>query len=84
MPSVILAHSQTAASPVTFDLNCQDETRKVVVVVMIRVRDKEVEREAEGEEGRPTEEGGKLTNIIKHVKSLSLFRNFNFHINYSF
>lgn len=61
MLAVILAHSQTAASPVTSDLSCQDEIRKEHgVVVMTGTEDEEVEREDEEEEEKPTEEDGKL------------------------
>lgn len=60
MLPVILAHSQTAASPVTSDLSCHDEVREEhVVVVMTGIEDVEVEREDEEEEEKPTEEGGK-------------------------
>lgn len=58
MLSVILAHSQTAASPATSDLSCHVEVREArVAVVMTGI---EVEGSAAGEEEEnPTEEGGK-------------------------
>lgn len=49
----------------TSDLNCQDEVRKEhVAVVMIGIEDEEVEREGEEEEEKPTEEDGKLINML--------------------
>lgn len=61
---VILAPSQTAASPVTSDLSCHGEVREAhVVVVMTGIEDVEVER-GDGEEEKPTEEGGKLIDVI--------------------
>ena len=63
--SVILAHSQTAASPVTFVLNFQDEVRKeAVVVVMTGIEAEGVEREEEGEEEKPIEEDGKFLDML--------------------
>ena len=59
---VILALSQTAASPVTSDLSCHDETREAVV--MTGIEDVEVEREGVEEEEKPTEEGGKFNNML--------------------
>lgn len=60
MLPVILAHSQTAASPVTSDLSCHEGIREVhVVVVMTGKEAVEVESEEEEEEERQTEEGGK-------------------------
>lgn len=54
---VILAPSQTAASPVILGLSCQDEVRKEhVVVVMTGIEDEGVERGDEEEEEKPTEE----------------------------
>lgn len=55
---VILAPSQTAASPVTSDLSCPDEEAHVVVE-MTGIEAVEVEREDEEEEEKQTEEGGK-------------------------
>lgn len=56
--AVILAHSQTAASPVTSDLSCHEGIREVhVVVVMTGKEAVEVESEEEEEEERQTEEG---------------------------
>lgn len=58
---VILAHSQTAASQVTSDLNCHDGIREEhVVVVMTEIEDVELEREDVEEEEKPTEEDGKF------------------------
>lgn len=65
MLPVILVHSQTAASPVTFDLSCHDEVREELeVVVMTEIEDVEVEREDGEEEEKPIEEGGKLINVL--------------------
>lgn len=58
--AVILAHSQTAASPVIFDLSCHEEVREEhEVVVMTGIEDMEVEREDVEEGVKPTEEDGK-------------------------
>lgn len=55
--AVILAHSQTAASPVIFDLSCHEEVREEhEVVVMTGIEDMEVEREDVEEGVKPTEE----------------------------
>lgn len=70
--SVILAHSQTAASPVTSDPSCHDGVREEhAVVVMTGIEDVEVEREDAEEEGKPTEEGGKLINVITEITLIS-------------
>lgn len=70
--SVILAHSQTAASPVTSDPSCHDGVREEhAVVVMTGIEDVEVEREDVEEEGKPTEEGGKLINVITEITLIS-------------
>lgn len=62
---VILAHSQTAVSLVTSDLNSQDEIRKEHVgVVIIGIEGEEVEREDEEEEEKQTEEDGKFKNML--------------------
>jgi len=55
---VILAHSQTAASPVTYGLSCQDEARKEHVAVAM-IGNEDVAREDGEEEEKPTEDGGK-------------------------
>lgn len=58
MIPAILAHSQTAVSPMTSDLSCLDEIRKEgVVVVMTGIVDVEVER-GDVEEEKPTEGDG--------------------------
>ncbi|TMS10602.1 Leukocyte receptor cluster member 8-like protein [Larimichthys crocea] len=50
---VILAHSQTAASPVTSDPSCHDGVREEhAVVVMTGIEDVEVEREDAGRGGK--------------------------------
>lgn len=64
MLTVILAHSQTAASQVTSDLSCHDG-EEYVVVVMTGIEDVEVEREDVEEEEKPTEEDGKLLDYIE-------------------
>lgn len=54
--AVILAHSQTAASPVTSDLSCQDEIRKGdVAAVVTEIEDVEEETGDEEEEEKPIE-----------------------------
>ena len=57
---VILAHSQTVASPAISDLSSLVGIREEhVVVVMTGIGAVEVEREDVEEEEKPTEEGGK-------------------------
>lgn len=57
---MILAHSQTVASPAISDLSSLVGIREEhVVVVMTGIGAVEVEREDVEEEEKPTEEGGK-------------------------
>lgn len=66
--SAILAHSQTAASPVTSDLSCQDEIRKGhVAAAMTEIEDVEEERGDEEEEEKPTEEDGNYKHVLTKI-----------------
>lgn len=58
---MILALSQTAASPVTCSLSCRDEVRKEDVVVAV-IETEDV-GEDEEEEAKPAEDGGNLKYI---------------------
>lgn len=68
MLSVILAHSQIAASPVTSDLSCQDEIRKGhVAAVMTEIEDVEEERGDEEEEEKLTEGDGNYKYVFTKI-----------------